>query len=171
MAGRERVSPYTPRHLGILGVANFRGAARFGSMIARGELRESKGAGMADEALKNTQTLMDDEIVTERKVARRAFLSSSGVLLAGGALAVVAGARAMAQDGTPQQADPDKPRDPDKRRDPDKPRDPDRPRDPDKARESDKPRDPDKAPPPPPPSDQAPPPPPPSDATPPPTRR
>jgi hypothetical protein len=119
-------------------------------------------------------SLTDEEIVTERKLPRRAFLSTTGVLLAGGAAAVVAGAKGVAHDFMPQgdpdkkPADPDKPRatdpdkpratDPDSRRaaDPDKAKatDPDKARatDPDKARatDPDKPRaaDPDKTPPP-----------------------
>ena len=91
-------------------------------------------------------SLSDEEIITERKLPRRAFLSTTGVLLAGGAAAVVAGAKAVAKDFTPQ-GDPDKP----KPADPDKPSDQKR-GDPDKPR----PADPDK-PPPPPPADPNPP--------------
>jgi hypothetical protein len=67
---------------------------------------------------KKPQTLTDDHIVTERKIARRAFLGSTGVYLAGGAMAIVASARAAAQDAAPQQSDPDKAKqsDPDKKR-------------------------------------------------------
>ncbi|MGA8029046.1 MAG: hypothetical protein WB992_18055 [Bryobacteraceae bacterium] len=100
--------------------------------------------------LESLQTITDDEIVTERKVPRRSFLSTTGALLAGAA-AVVSGVRASTLRSSPQNdpdkkpADPDKkPADPDKRpADPDKrPADPDkRPADPDK-----KPADPDKKP-------------------------
>ena len=44
------------------------------------------------------RTLTDDQIVTERKLPRRSFLSAAGTLLAGGAVAIVAGGRASAQD-------------------------------------------------------------------------
>lgn len=110
-------------------------------------------------------TLTDDEIVTERKLARRSFLSRTGAVLAGAA-GIVAGLRAATvknaspddpkkpEDPDKRPADPDKrPADPDKRpADPDsRPADPDRrPADPDKRpREDDKrkPADPDKPPP------------------------
>ena len=58
---------------------------------------------MADENRKvviqeSPGTLTDDQIVTERKLPRRSFLSAAGTLLAGGAVAIVAGGRASAQD-------------------------------------------------------------------------
>jgi hypothetical protein len=56
------------------------------------------------------KSLTNDEIVTGRKVARRAFLSATGLLLAGGAALMVAGARGAAQDAAQGQAkasDPD----------------------------------------------------------------
>jgi hypothetical protein len=56
------------------------------------------------------QTLTDDQIVTERKLARRSFLRTAGVILAGGAVAIVAGRRAAAQDTDPdakKDTDPD----------------------------------------------------------------
>ncbi|HEV2425259.1 MAG TPA: hypothetical protein VGZ29_10570 [Terriglobia bacterium] len=77
-------------------------------------------------------TLTNGEILTERKVRRRAFLSTTGVLLAGGAATVVAGVRATAQDVTPQgdpnrqqPADPNQqpPADPPRQSDPDRPTD------------------------------------------------
>lgn len=100
--------------------------------------------------LEPLRTVTDDEIVTERRLPRRSFLSASGALLAG-ATGIVSSLRASGL-GHPAQDDPDKkPADPDKRpddahkkpSDPDKkPADPDRrPADPDK-----KPADPDKKP-------------------------
>jgi len=53
------------------------------------------------------RTLTDEEMVTERRVARRSFLSAAGTLLAGGALAIVSGRRAAAQ-GTDADAKPKK---------------------------------------------------------------
>ena len=44
------------------------------------------------------RTLTDDQIVTERKLPRRSFLSAAGTLLAGGTLAIVAAGRSSAQD-------------------------------------------------------------------------
>ena len=44
------------------------------------------------------RTLTDDQIVTERKLPRRSFLSAAGTLLAGGAVAIVAAGRGSAQD-------------------------------------------------------------------------
>jgi outer membrane biosynthesis protein TonB len=100
--------------------------------------------------LEPLHTVTDDEMVTERRLARRSFLSSTGVLLAG-ATGIVSGLQAsglphLAQDDPDKKpADPDKkPADPDKKpADPDKkPADPDKkPADPDK-----KPTDPDKKP-------------------------
>ena len=76
------------------------------------------------------QTLRDDQIVTEKAVPRRSFLTATGAILVGGATALVFGRTAIAQ-----SQDPDKPRNPD----PDKPQDPDKPRtqDPDKPRSQD----------------------------------
>jgi len=51
------------------------------------------------------RTLTDEEMVTERRVARRSFLTAAGTLLAGGALAIVSGRRAAAQ-GTDADAKP-----------------------------------------------------------------
>ncbi len=83
------------------------------------------------------ETLTDDQIVTERKVERRSFLSTTGALLAGAA-GIVSTARAS-------QNDPDqrKPTDPDKKKaaDPDqkKSSDPDKKKaaDPDKKKSTD----------------------------------
>lgn len=80
---------------------------------------------------KQLETLTDSEIITERRVPRRSFLTGSGVVLAGLA-GIVSGGRASAQD------DPDKrpkPEDPDKR--------PDDSRKPDDRRRSDDQRKPD----------------------------
>ncbi len=44
------------------------------------------------------RTLTDDQIVTERKLPRRSFLSAAGTLLAGGAVAIVAAGPASPQD-------------------------------------------------------------------------
>jgi outer membrane biosynthesis protein TonB len=90
------------------------------------------------------QTITDDQIVTERKVPRRSFLSTTGALLAGAA-GIVSGVRASSfQNSSQDDPDKKKPADPDKKpADPDKkPADPDKkPADPDK-----KPADPDKKP-------------------------
>jgi hypothetical protein len=43
------------------------------------------------------RNLTDEQIVTERKLPRRSFLTAAGTLLAGGALAMVSGSRAAAQ--------------------------------------------------------------------------
>src|SRR2546427_10577599 len=58
---------------------------------------------MADENRKvvnpeSPRTLTDDQIVTERKLPRRSFLSAAGTLFAGGAVGIVAAGRASAQD-------------------------------------------------------------------------
>lgn len=50
-----------------------------------------------------SQTLADDEIVTERTFSRRSFLTATGALMAG-AVALAAGVRAM---GQAQGSDPD----------------------------------------------------------------
>jgi hypothetical protein len=111
------------------------------------------------EALKpnSTQSLTDDQMITERKRPRRSFLSASGALVVGAA-AIASGVRAAAQNTDPDKkppTDPDqkKPSDPDQRKpsDPDqkKPSDPDqkKPSDPDQRKPSDpdqkKPSDPD----------------------------
>ena len=51
-------------------------------------------------------TLTDDQIVTERKLPRRSFLTAAGTILAGGAAMLVAGTRAAAQDAA-KADDPD----------------------------------------------------------------
>jgi hypothetical protein len=93
------------------------------------------------------RSITDDQIVTERKLPRRSFLSSTGALL-GGAAAIVAGLRASTvknsgYDDPKPPKDPDQqPADPDKRSgDPDK-----RSTNPDARREGDKKRDADKKP-------------------------
>jgi len=57
------------------------------------------------------RTITDKEIVTERRVPRRSFLTAAGTLLAGGALAIVSGRRAAAQepdsDAKPKKKDED----------------------------------------------------------------
>ena len=110
---------------------------------------------MIEKSTESLQSLTDDQIVTERNLPRRSFLSTTGAFLAGAA-GIVSGLRAAAMPNASQDTkrpdDPDKrPEDPDKRpADPDKrPADPDkrpehrerRPEDPDK-----KPADPDKRP-------------------------
>jgi len=77
--------------------------------------------------LESRRSISDDEIVTERKLVRRSFLSKTGAVLAGAA-GVVVGARAWArnsaQDPDKRPADPDKrPEDPDKRPEDRKPED------------------------------------------------
>ena len=106
------------------------------------------------EDVESLRSLTDEQIVTERRVARRSFLTSSGAVLTGAA-GLVAGLRAAAartvshddpkprpDDPPPPPPDPDKrPEDPDKRSgDPDKPRPDDKERrrdDPDKPRPED----------------------------------
>jgi hypothetical protein len=65
------------------------------------------------------RTLTDDQIVTERKLPRRSFLTATGTLLAGAA-ALVSGVRAAAQDTGQEkkESDPDKKKesDPDKKK-------------------------------------------------------
>lgn len=99
---------------------------------------------MADKNnLGSPQTVTDDQIVTERRLPRRSFLSATGAVLTG-AVAIVSGLRAA------PQADPDqkKASDPDQKKasDPDqkkaskkksrkkKASDPDKVSDPDKAK-------------------------------------
>jgi hypothetical protein len=100
------------------------------------------------------QTLRDDEIVTEPRVARRSFLRRTGAVL-GGAAAVLAGVRAATAKNSgrddpkpapPPDPPPPPPPDRERREDPDKPRreDPDKPRPED--REKKRPADPDKPP-------------------------
>jgi hypothetical protein len=62
---------------------------------------------------KSTRTLTDEQIVTERKVARRSFLSASGALLMGAATlgSVI---RATAAGDDPKPSDRDKRADSDK---------------------------------------------------------
>lgn len=58
----------------------------------------------------SSQTLTDEQIVTERKMPRRSFLTAAGALLIG-ASALASGVRAMAQQGSDpdskKAADPD----------------------------------------------------------------
>jgi hypothetical protein len=107
-----------------------------------------------DDITSKSQSLTDDEIITEKRLPRRSFLAVGGTLLAAGALVLTSGRVTGAQD------DPDKkkpaPQDPDKAKQPPA-SDPDKAKatsssDPDKAKtKSDKkksktkPQDPDKA--------------------------
>lgn len=61
----------------------------------------------------SARTLKDDEIITERKLSRRSFVTVAGTLLAGGAAFLVAGSAANAQD----QKEKDQATDPDKTKD------------------------------------------------------
>src|SRR5512140_3872801 len=66
---------------------------------------------MADESRKapnpqSAHTLKDDEIITERKLSRRSFVTVAGTLLAGGAAFLVAGSAASAQDQTEKDDEP-----------------------------------------------------------------
>lgn len=58
----------------------------------------------------SSQTLTDEQIVTERKIPRRSFLTAAGALLVGAA-ALASGVRAVAQQGSDpdskKAADPD----------------------------------------------------------------
>lgn len=58
----------------------------------------------------SSQTLTDEQIVTERKMPRRSFLTAAGALLVGAA-ALASGVRAVAQQGSDpdskKAADPD----------------------------------------------------------------
>jgi hypothetical protein len=87
------------------------------------------------------QTLSDDQIITERKLPRRTFLSGTATLLAGGAAVLVSGARAATLNRGPQAQDPDRKTDPDKKKasDPDRAADADKGKagDPDRRRSSD----------------------------------
>ena len=98
------------------------------------------------------KTITDEQIVTEKSVPRRFFLTATGAVLVGGAAALVLGTRAIGQSEDPDKAkaqNPDKAkaRDPDKAKahDPDKAKtkrgDKTKNQDPDKA----KTQDPDKA--------------------------
>src|SRR6516164_1904316 len=82
------------------------------------------------------KTITDEQIVTEKSVPRRSFLTATGAVLVGGAAALVLGKRAIGQSEDPDKA---KAQDPDKA----KAQDPDKAKaqDPDKA----KAQDPDKA--------------------------
>ena len=91
---------------------------------------------------KTPQTLTDDQIVTEKSLARRSFLAATSVALVGGAAALVLGTNALGQSQDPDKSnnqDPDKVKDPGKA----KARDPQKAQahDPDKAKS----QDPDKA--------------------------
>ncbi len=70
----------------------------------------------------SSQTLTDEQIVTERKMPRRSFLTAAGALLVGAA-ALASGVRAVAQQGSDpdskKAADPDT-KDKKKASDPDK---------------------------------------------------
>jgi hypothetical protein len=74
-----------------------------GSGLATEPLKNWRRQNMADRNLKAvnpelSRTLTDDQIVTEKKLPRRSFLSAAGTLLAGGAVAIVAAGRAAAQE-------------------------------------------------------------------------
>ena len=67
---------------------------------------------MAEKNLKveANRTLTDEQIVTERRNPRRAFLTAAGALLVGGAAALVVGAEAAGQDAPAKkekEGDPD----------------------------------------------------------------
>ncbi|MGH9378003.1 MAG: hypothetical protein ACRD1I_04315 [Terriglobia bacterium] len=83
-----------------------------------------------------SQTLADNQIVTERKLPRRSFLAATGAFLAGAAV-VVSGVRAAAQEAS----DPDKKKGDSDKSDKKKGSDPDKKRkkgsDPDKKKASD----------------------------------
>ncbi len=70
------------------------------------------------------RSLTDDEIVTERGLSRRSFVTAAGVFLTGGAMALLTGRHALAQTGDPNQPPPP---------DPNRPADPNRPTDPNGA--------------------------------------
>jgi hypothetical protein len=74
----------------------------------KSETSEEKHEGVKQES---TRTIADDQIVTERKLPRRSFLTAAGTVLAGGALAIVSGTRATAQepdsDAKPEKKDND----------------------------------------------------------------
>lgn len=80
----------------------------------------------------SSRTLTDEQIVTERKMPRRSFLTAAGALLVGAA-ALASGVRAVAQQGadpdSKKAADPDskdkKKTDPDKKKTKAKANDPD----------------------------------------------
>jgi hypothetical protein len=48
------------------------------------------------------KTLTNEEIITERRLVRRAFLTGTGVFLVGGAAALVANSRMVAQPSDPE---------------------------------------------------------------------
>src|SRR5215469_9899144 len=104
------------------------------------------------------RTITDEQIVTEKSLPRRSFLTTTGAVLVGGAAALVLGTNALGQSQDPDKAktqDPDKAKaqDPDKAKAPHKAKghDPDKAKthDPDKAKAQDpdkaKTQDPDKA--------------------------
>ena len=62
--------------------------------------------------LETSRTLTDEQIVTEKKLPRRSFLTTTGALLVAGAAALVSGVGATAQDAKPAEA-PKKESDPD----------------------------------------------------------
>lgn len=80
------------------------------------------------------RTLRDEEIITERNLPRRSFLSTSGALLAGIA-GMVSGAHAMAQDDPKKRPD-DAPKPDDQRKPEDRPKPDDQPK-PEDRRKSD----------------------------------
>ena len=64
----------------------------------------------------SSQTLTDEQIVTERKMPRRSFLTAAGALLVGAA-ALASGVRAVAQQGSdPDSKDKKKASDPDSKK-------------------------------------------------------
>ena len=54
---------------------------------------------------RTVRTLTDDQIVTERKVPRRLFLSAASAVIVGGAAAVVSSLRAARVGGDPKDTD------------------------------------------------------------------
>ena len=71
--------------------------------------KEITVADQHNEKQETARNLNDDQIITERKHPRRAFLGVAGALLAGGAAALVSGLNAEAQDAPPakKESDPD----------------------------------------------------------------
>ncbi|MHB8485098.1 MAG: hypothetical protein ACYDCM_05095 [Candidatus Acidiferrales bacterium] len=98
-------------------------ASRFVCPIKRHE-KEQMMAEKDPKVVKqeSSQTLTDEQIVTERKMPRRSFLTAAGALLVGAA-ALASGVRAVAQQGSDpdskKAADPDT-KDKKKASDPDK---------------------------------------------------
>jgi len=89
------------------------------------------------EAIKHA-SLGDSDIVTERRLHRRAFLGTTGMFLAGGAAAMLAGARGIARQGgqgdQPRPTDQPPPLPADQARPTDPPPDPDKVSDDEKKR-------------------------------------